>query len=418
MSSLLLALWGSAHAQSPVELDRMDTEALIELTLENPLDPQVLQRNAAEQVLLERGLTPPTATEAWLLDQLDPQIRTEVLRRDEEADWTMDFAALIAEEKAKKDLAEDRYEPPVWVRLPPDIPTILGGMDTANLGAPVRALDGLPTGEGDDCVDEPADSQTPLCHPFAEVVAVAFQATYGAATYECSGIAVAPRLVLTARHCVTDHGAPVEVWVGEQVPPITLEESPLRFEVLDQFGFRQGTGEALPDVVAIEVDRDLTRVGELRLHPMLRPDPLDCDTYGWKCDSEGRGVYRSGDEVTAAVVGFGQSELYASATFGRRRHAVVRTLDWTCDSHESDCDPGEHLRIQSNPEQGGATCFGDSGGPLFEWHEGRWIVAGLTSGAIDSKVDCGKGSLFQRVDRLHAWVTQLVLDLEQQQEMP
>jgi uncharacterized protein (TIGR03382 family) len=201
-------------------------------------------------------------------------------------------------------------------------------------------------------VDELAivDGQLDTGHP-----AVAALVTGGAQF--CTGTLVAPRVIVTAAHCLP--------------PNYDVTASSIRVFFGDQIG---GAGDSLA-------------IDDVYVHPDWNKDviPNDLGIVALTEDAAVEPVemlgpkesIRSGETVT--VVGFGITGSDA-ADNGTKRKGTAEVEDVDAST----------LYLGRNPE---LTCNGDSGGPLFVSRGGRDKFAG-----IHSRSDCETSSLDERVD--------------------
>lgn len=237
------------------------------------------------------------------------------------------------------------------------IATLQDGVITTKLiGSDVKtvtAVQGMPR-EAD--LDDDLD-------PFADVVLV------GSATgYHCTGILIAASAVLTAAHCldatrvafgntVTD-GVAVSVTTSARHP--TADVAILRLEH--------------PAAITVRPRRRSVSV----------PPPL--------------GVVR--------ILGFGVVNPLRLDTFGKKRRLDVAIDGWGCDSTRASglgCDARTELLLRGG--RGNDTCYGDSGGPMFERTPDGWRLLGITSrGTRPKRILCGEGGIYSRVDVIDAWI--------------
>jgi len=203
-------------------------------------------------------------------------------------------------------------------------------------------------------------------------------ALFSGDNFACTGVLVAPTVVLTAAHCDFSLGRAV---IG-----------PRDFEV---------DGESI-DIVRTTshpnswVNYDVAVV-ELE-HAAAAPPrmlALDCIAHDWLTD---------GAEV--AIVGYGATDAFATEWTTLLHEARATVTDADC----SDLDQGCQEAISPGGEviAGGSgvdSCNGDSGGPLYLiTSEGDFLV-GTTSRATDTgDVPCGDGGIYVRADAIAEWI--------------
>ena len=195
---------------------------------------------------------------------------------------------------------------------------------------------------------------------FVEVVAVG-----SPRSWNCSGVRVGPRTVVTAAHCL----------------PAT--------QVQTEATVRSNTQGAIA-VVATAVAPGGVDAALLRLER-----PVDGPTAAWRGQGdvdEPRG--------TGQVAGYGSTRVDGGGQAGVRNDAEVELSGWGCDATRSvtlGCHPGlEFIVVSSN---GVDTCEGDSGGPIFETTPNGRRLLGITSRALPgSESRCGGGGIYVRID--------------------
>ncbi|WP_428269296.1 S1 family peptidase [Haliangium sp.] len=183
----------------------------------------------------------------------------------------------------------------------------------------------------------------------------------------CTGVLVAPRVVLTAAHCVADPrlGADLEVLFGAGVDdPDARFDRVVEIALHPDYRADAGAEEAAgADLAALILAR------EAEVEPALvNPSSLDGAVVG----------------AEVRVVGFGQPSSTDTAT-GHKRAGTARISAVDADT----------VRIEAAPAM---TCRGDSGGPTLARLDGDAVesVVGVTSRGDPG---CAEYGLATRVDR-------------------
>lgn len=201
---------------------------------------------------------------------------------------------------------------------------------------------------------------------FLEVVAVV-----NATRVHCTGVVVGRRSVLTARHClpVSEVRFGHDALAPQAVRAVVAAKSPLNPR-LDVALLRLGGDVELPlPQVQLRASSDLPA-----------------------------GILRA--------VGFGSRNRRLNQAYARKRFVEFPLSAWRCDgSRQRGTGCQADLELLLAAHGGTDTCDGDSGGPLYEEHEGRRRLVGVTSRSVEgAKVPCGAGGIYVRLDRLADWL--------------
>ncbi len=199
----------------------------------------------------------------------------------------------------------------------------------------------------------------------------------------CTGVLVAPTVVLTAAHCNTV--GLTEVLIGAT----TLVEA-------GNDGERLGVARRIEypewdnsfDVLVLVLDGPSTRT----------PRAL---ASGWA------GVdVTDGQEVQ--VVGFGAVDSEGEQFVDELQEATTRITDAACvraSGCNLDAKPAGELGAGG---MGIDSCSGDSGGPLYVTGPLGTFVAGLTSRSYDNaNLPCSEGGIYTRADRVADWIEEV-----------
>ena len=203
-------------------------------------------------------------------------------------------------------------------------------------------------------------------------------ALYSGSDYACTGVLIAPDVVLTAGHCGT-----------------RLTE--VRLGLTDA---NSDDGEAITIDTIDVYPRHLTRydLALLRLtEPAITPpSPL----------LTGCAVDYLIDGAPSEVVGFGATNRFGTVIDGVLRQASMPIVDADC----GDANRGCNVAILPGGESiaggdGVDSCNGDSGGPLFLTVGETAYVAGIVSrAALPTDSACGDGGIYTRIDPVIDWI--------------
>lgn len=195
-----------------------------------------------------------------------------------------------------------------------------------------------------------------------------------ASGYFCTGTLIAPKVVVTAKHCT---GASRVFLKGRDVG-------------------KPATGETI-DARAIPHPNPQVDLQVLVLERSSQVTP--------------RRIAR-GAEVQANVatlVGFGTIDFDGTVGFGQKRKVRVPITSVDCATQEAQGRFGCRQGIEMVAGHRGLnkdSCRGDSGGPLYvSGVEGGFLLLGVTSrGTSDSQQVCGDGGIYVRVDQFIEWI--------------
>jgi hypothetical protein len=190
----------------------------------------------------------------------------------------------------------------------------------------------------------------------------------------CSGVLVAPNVVLSAGHCT---GSTLVFLKGSDV---NVPADGERIAIAQSFR---------------HPDRDL-RALVLEHASQVKPRHV----------AQGAEI---GNPTLGTLVGFGDTDPDGTSGYGKKRQVEVpiESLDCTSpgDAQKFNCVPGVEM-VVGHPGLMRDGCDGDSGGPLYIKNvNGDFHLLGIYSrGTKDIAHNCGDGSICLRVDKFLDWI--------------
>lgn len=200
--------------------------------------------------------------------------------------------------------------------------------------------------------------------------------------YFCSGTLIAPRLVVTARHC-------------ENVRRVFLLGSNI---------------DAPEEGETITVAREIRHPSvDLRLL-LLEHDSTVAPRHVAQGFEISAGIQAHGAQ--AVVAGFGTIDRHGHQGYGLKRKTEVPLMTLDCNGEGESALYGCRPGIELVAGQRGLirdTCLGDSGGPLYLLSEnGEYMLLGVTSRGVRrmqrGDPECGDGGVYIRLDQFIDWI--------------
>lgn len=204
--------------------------------------------------------------------------------------------------------------------------------------------------------------------------------------FACTGVLIAPDLVLTAGHCGFALGAAL-------VGTANLARGGRAVEIADTLVHEDYLHTL--DVAVVFLSEPVEDIP---------PRPLAVDCF----------AARIAPGSPVAVVGFGAIDLYATQFVSELHGAETTVSDPVCVDFAAGC----HEEVSPGGEliAGGAgvdSCAGDSGGPLYLLGTDQDTLAGVTSrGLLTADLPCGDGGIYARADAVDAWLQDQGIELD------
>lgn len=195
----------------------------------------------------------------------------------------------------------------------------------------------------------------------------------------CTGVLVAPTVVLTAAHCNTS--GLMEVLIGADT--LAADNQGERIAVARRI--EHPRWEDTFDVLVLVLARPSTRP----------PRPL---ASGWA-------AAELVDGTAVSVVGYGAVNMQGNQYVERLQEGRTAITDATC-ARSKGCNPEAVPAGELGAGGMGVdSCLGDSGGPLYADTSFGTVVAGLTSRSYDdATVPCSQGGIYVRAGRIVHWI--------------
>ncbi len=195
----------------------------------------------------------------------------------------------------------------------------------------------------------------------------------------CTGTLVAPDVVLTAGHCAGIHATEVVAnttnYNGSGGQRIAIKSFTTYPDYQHTF-----------DVAVIVLAKAVTGVTP-------RAVAKACTYAGFA------------DETMVHLVGFGLTQNDGGGSNTTLHEVMAPVLD-------AGCTGGNGCRAGASPAgefvaggNGGDSCFGDSGGPVYlDTPRGAVLIASVSRGLDDAATPCGGGGVYVRTDKVLSWL--------------
>ena len=221
----------------------------------------------------------------------------------------------------------------------------------------------------------PASHERPAAQPLGHEAVVALAGDRGLV---CSGTLIAPKVVLTARHCLPVRE--IRFGVDPRAPFAVSKVKASRTPPL-----------AVLDLALLEL------VTPSKVTPMHLRATTDATP----------------PTDVVRLVGFGSTDPEGERGMTLRHVVDVQSRGWSCgavDENRVGCVSGLEMVI---PRQGGNdTGGGDSGAPVLESFEGGLRDMSVTSRQVrGSLIACGDGGVYTRVDAAGVWIQQMIREM-------
>ena len=211
-------------------------------------------------------------------------------------------------------------------------------------------------------------------------------------SFECTGVLVAPNVVLTAGHCVpgVDDG---EGYIGD-LTGVLIGAASLADPSAGQLIVATNS-----DISAYPNSMTTIDIGIIKLETAstLTPAPI----------ADGWAKFDIVNGAKVEFVGYGAVNSSGSMYIPQEQEAQSTITDYDC-SMSSGCRPGAMPDGELGAGGSGIdTCPGDSGGAMYLLTSYGTFVAGITSRGYDTNtLDCSQGGIYARPDKIVAYIEQ------------
>ena len=197
----------------------------------------------------------------------------------------------------------------------------------------------------------------------------------------CTGVLIAPQVVVTAGHCIDN-----------TIQGVILDTHTLELE-----------GEQIPSTRAIAYP-NWQNTYDVGLVQLAQPSRVEPRILAHGCVKD-RFI---ADQAPVTIVGYGAIDEFGQTYVNELMEADSVITDYECSVLSHGCNPG----VQPDGELGAGgmgidSCFGDSGGPLYLRTESGTFLVGVTSrGYADNNLPCSQGGIYTRLDSpaVRSWI--------------
>lgn len=193
----------------------------------------------------------------------------------------------------------------------------------------------------------------------------------------CTGVLIAPNVVLSAGHC------------GKRIDQVRLKAEGL-----------EGPGETIGVNEVVRYPQHYATY-DLEVLLLARESTVAPAVIAQDCVLDDLV-----DGAPATIVGYGAVDKHGADYVDALLEAQVDITDPDCTATERGCIPEVSPGGELGAGGGGIdTCYGDSGGPIFLNTDAGDFLVGITSrGWDDVTVDCGQGGIYVRPDAVLSWL--------------
>lgn len=247
---------------------------------------------------------------------------------------------------------------------------------------------------------------------FQDAVAIRRYVGGRAGVYVCTGVLFRRDAVLTAAHCVCDLRLATEPSAGEVLLVLTgnVASGSLSDARSNGYEIDATRTQLISNTFCQNYKRNRLWHGQdLAVLFLKLPVPKDVPLAEFVTPE----LYLRADTGVLTVVGFGETLRSDVSRVNRPKFAAaVAIASKLCDGRNGNskflnCTPGSEMVLSDWFSRD--TCGGDSGGPAYMNDAGRYLVAAITSRALDEQGgECGPGGVYSIITpRVRAWLDEV-----------